>query len=133
MTDGGVVNLESGIPYKNIRELVRRGHNVKYTLGGYGGYQAILWDKEKPGLLRGFGIQKRRSGCRLLNWHYSLSLYTLIQSISMAEGSPLSEASFFRLEEKLMYISSWGTPDVWVLKTFPLIFQVSLLGVHSRE
>jgi gamma-glutamyltranspeptidase/glutathione hydrolase len=47
MTDGGVVNLESGIPYKSIRELVRRGHQVEYTLGGYGGYQAILWDQEK--------------------------------------------------------------------------------------
>ncbi len=47
MTDGGVVNLESGIPYKSIRELVRRGHQVQYTLGGYGGYQAILWDEEK--------------------------------------------------------------------------------------
>jgi len=46
MTDGGVVNLESGIPYKTIRELVRRGHHVKYTVGGYGGYQAILWDKD---------------------------------------------------------------------------------------
>ena len=46
MTDGGVVNLESGIPYENIRELVRRGHDVKYSVGGYGGYQAILWDKE---------------------------------------------------------------------------------------
>jgi len=46
MTDGGVVNLESGSPYENIRELVRRGHHVKYTVGGYGGYQAILWDKE---------------------------------------------------------------------------------------
>lgn len=46
MTDGGVVNLESGIPYESVRELVRRGHNVQYSLGGYGGYQAILWDEE---------------------------------------------------------------------------------------
>lgn len=46
MTDGGVVNLESGFPYESIRELVRRGHNVQYSLGGYGGYQAILWDEE---------------------------------------------------------------------------------------
>ena len=38
--------------------------------------------------------------------YLSLSLYTLIQSISMADGRPLSEASFFRLEEKLIYISS---------------------------
>ena len=46
MTDGGVVNLESGIPYEAIRDLVRKGHNVQYSVGGYGGYQAILWDKE---------------------------------------------------------------------------------------
>ena len=46
MTDGGVVNLESGIPYESVRELVRRGHNVQYSLGGFGGYQAILWDEE---------------------------------------------------------------------------------------
>jgi gamma-glutamyltranspeptidase/glutathione hydrolase len=47
MTDGGVINLESGIPYETIRELVRRGHTVESSLGGYGGYQAILWDDEK--------------------------------------------------------------------------------------
>lgn len=46
MTDGGVVNLESGLPYQSIRELVRRGHHVTYSVGGYGGYQAIVWDKE---------------------------------------------------------------------------------------
>ena len=46
MSDGGRVNLESGIPYKAIRELVRMGHDVKYTVGGYGGYQAILWDEQ---------------------------------------------------------------------------------------
>jgi len=47
MTDGGIVNLESGIDYESIRGLVRRGHTVQYTVGGYGGYQAILWDEEK--------------------------------------------------------------------------------------
>jgi len=47
MSDGGVVNLESGIPYKSIRELGKMGHKVQYSVGGYGGYQAILWDEEK--------------------------------------------------------------------------------------
>ncbi len=47
MTDGGVVNLESGIPYKSIRALLDRGHQVQSSTGGYGGYQAIMWDKEK--------------------------------------------------------------------------------------
>jgi gamma-glutamyltranspeptidase/glutathione hydrolase len=46
MSDGGRVNLESGIPYEAIRELVRRGHHVKYTVGGYGGYQAIMRDEQ---------------------------------------------------------------------------------------
>lgn len=46
MTDGGVVNLESGIPYEAIRELVQKGHNVQYSVGGYGGYQAILRDNK---------------------------------------------------------------------------------------
>ena len=47
MTDGGVVNLESGIPYESIRGLLRRGHQVQSSNGGYGGYQAIMWDEEK--------------------------------------------------------------------------------------
>ena len=38
------VCLESGFPYESIRELMRRGHQVKWDLGGYGGYQAILYD-----------------------------------------------------------------------------------------
>lgn len=44
MTDGGWINLESGFDYEVIRELMERGHNVKFDLGGYGGYQAIMWD-----------------------------------------------------------------------------------------
>ena len=46
MTDGGRVNLETGIDYEVIRELLRRRHLVVYDLGGYGGYQAILRDPE---------------------------------------------------------------------------------------
>lgn len=44
MTDGGVVNLESGFSYETIRGLMKRGHHVKNSSGGYGGYQAILRD-----------------------------------------------------------------------------------------
>jgi gamma-glutamyltranspeptidase/glutathione hydrolase len=47
MTNGGIVNLESGIPYKSLRELLRKGHKIQTSTGGYGGYQAILWDEEK--------------------------------------------------------------------------------------
>jgi gamma-glutamyltranspeptidase/glutathione hydrolase len=41
MTNGGYVNVESGIPWETVRELKKRGHDVRYDLGGYGGYQAI--------------------------------------------------------------------------------------------
>ena len=42
----GAVRIESGIPYKTIRGLMDRGHQVNYARGVYGGYQAILWDAE---------------------------------------------------------------------------------------
>lgn len=45
MTDGGEVMLESQFPYEVIRGMLSKGHKVRYDLGGYGGYQAILWDK----------------------------------------------------------------------------------------
>ncbi|PKQ60371.1 gamma-glutamyltransferase [Labilibaculum filiforme] len=47
MTDGGWVNLESGISYQSIRELLQKGHKIKFDMGGYGGYQAILFDAER--------------------------------------------------------------------------------------
>jgi gamma-glutamyltranspeptidase / glutathione hydrolase len=44
MTTGGWVNLESGFPWAVVAELKRRGHDIRTDLGGFGGYQAILWD-----------------------------------------------------------------------------------------
>jgi gamma-glutamyltranspeptidase/glutathione hydrolase len=44
MADGGYVYLESGIPWSAVAELKRRGHDIRTDLGGFGGYQAILWD-----------------------------------------------------------------------------------------
>jgi len=38
---GGYVEVESGIPYETVRELRKKGHNVRFDVGGYGGYQAI--------------------------------------------------------------------------------------------
>jgi gamma-glutamyltranspeptidase/glutathione hydrolase len=38
---GGYVELESGIPYETARELMKKGHEVHYDVGDYGGYQAI--------------------------------------------------------------------------------------------
>lgn len=44
MEDGGYLELESGIPWQTVRALKRMGHNVRYGMGGFGGYQAILYD-----------------------------------------------------------------------------------------
>lgn len=44
MTDGGTVYLESGFDYQQVRKLLERGHKVSYSLDGYGGYQAIMFD-----------------------------------------------------------------------------------------
>jgi gamma-glutamyltranspeptidase/glutathione hydrolase len=41
MEKGGYVEVESGIPYEVVRELVKRGHDMRFDVGGYGGYQAI--------------------------------------------------------------------------------------------
>ncbi len=41
MTDGGILNLESGFSYSTIRGLMRLGHKVQFANGPYGGYQAI--------------------------------------------------------------------------------------------
>ncbi len=46
MTDGGTLYLESGIDYEVIRELMKKGHKIMFDLGGYGGYQAIMYDAE---------------------------------------------------------------------------------------
>ena len=44
MTDGGVLNLETGFSYETIRALMRKGHKVEFADGPYGGYQAIMRD-----------------------------------------------------------------------------------------
>ncbi len=46
MTDGGQLSLESGFDYETIRKLVRKGHKITYSVGGFGGYQAIMWNEE---------------------------------------------------------------------------------------
>jgi gamma-glutamyltranspeptidase/glutathione hydrolase len=46
MTDGGQIVLESGFDYETIRNLMSKGHNIGFELGSYGGYQAIMYDKE---------------------------------------------------------------------------------------
>jgi len=61
MTTGGWVNLESGIPWSTAAELKRRGHDIRTDLGGYGGYQAILWDPTNK-VYHG-ASESRKDGC----------------------------------------------------------------------
>ena len=44
MTDGGELALESGFDYKQVRELMKKGHKIIYDLGSFGWYQAIMID-----------------------------------------------------------------------------------------
>ena len=44
MTNGGILYLESGFRWEIIQKLLSMGHRVEWNLGGYGGYQAIMWD-----------------------------------------------------------------------------------------
>ncbi|MFQ5506792.1 MAG: gamma-glutamyltransferase family protein, partial [Planctomycetota bacterium] len=44
MADGGEIALEHGFAIAATRELLKRGHKLGSALGGFGGYQAILWD-----------------------------------------------------------------------------------------
>ena len=44
MIDGGELALENGFDYKEVRELMKKGHKVIYDLGSFGGYQAIMID-----------------------------------------------------------------------------------------
>ncbi len=60
MTDGGELFLESGFDYQTIHGLMQRGHRIRYSLGGYGGYQAILFDK-KQGVYYG-ASESRKDG-----------------------------------------------------------------------
>ena len=46
MLDGGELSLESGFDYKEIRKLMKYGHKVIFSLGSFGGYQAIMYDDE---------------------------------------------------------------------------------------
>ncbi len=60
MKDGGTLYLESGFTYETIRALVRKGHKIQWTNGGFGGYQAIKWD-QKNGVFYG-ASESRKDG-----------------------------------------------------------------------
>jgi len=61
----GQVYLESAIPWEISRELVRRGHDVRTDLGGYGGYQAILRD---PATGTYYGASESRKDGQAAGW-----------------------------------------------------------------
>ena len=44
LENGGYIEVERGVPYDTVRTLMQKGHDVRYGLGGYGGYQAIMRD-----------------------------------------------------------------------------------------
>jgi gamma-glutamyltranspeptidase / glutathione hydrolase len=46
MTDGGILLLESGFQTDVIQKLMSMGHTIQWDLGGFGGYQAIMWDSK---------------------------------------------------------------------------------------
>ena len=60
MADGGTVALESGVPSDVRRDLIQMGHKLSVVSGGFGGYQAILFDAEK-GTYRG-ASESRKDG-----------------------------------------------------------------------
>lgn len=57
---GGTVTIESGIPLEIVSQLKSRGHEVRRSVGGFGGYQGILID-HKNGVLHG-ATEPRKDG-----------------------------------------------------------------------
>jgi gamma-glutamyltranspeptidase / glutathione hydrolase len=61
MTDGGTVFLEHGFAdWEVVRELRRKGHEVSWNVGGFGGYQGI-WRDGEQGVLYG-ASESRKDG-----------------------------------------------------------------------
>jgi gamma-glutamyltranspeptidase/glutathione hydrolase len=58
---GGTVQAEEGIPEEVVRELTRRGHQVRRVRVNGGGFQGILIDP-KTNVLHG-GSEARKDGC----------------------------------------------------------------------
>ena len=60
MADGGTVVLESGFSREVERALLRMGHRLSHSAGGFGGYQAIRFD-EAQGVYYG-ASESRKDG-----------------------------------------------------------------------
>ena len=60
MQGTGWLNMESGFGQQTVLDLELKGHKIRYSHGGYGGYQAIMWD-EKNKVYRG-ASESRKDG-----------------------------------------------------------------------
>ena len=61
--NGGQITLEAGFDYEVIRKLMQLGHKVGWGMGGYGGYQAILYDAVRKVY---YGAsESRKDGCAM--------------------------------------------------------------------
>lgn len=65
MRDGGRVLVESGIPEASVLGLRSRGHDVRSGNGGFGGYQAIMWDKSNQTYI---GASESRKDGQAAGW-----------------------------------------------------------------
>lgn len=65
MTNGGILYLESEIDYEVIRELSKMGHKIQFNIGGYGGYQAIMWDDKNKVY---YGASESRKDGQAAGW-----------------------------------------------------------------
>ena len=60
MTDGGSVSLESGVTMEVQRALAQKGHRVRFSVGGFGGYQGIMYDAKRDLYIS--GSESRKDG-----------------------------------------------------------------------
>jgi len=60
MDGRGTLRVESGVAADVVQSLIGRGHAMDVGAGGYGGYQAIMWDPEE-GVYWG-GTEMRKDG-----------------------------------------------------------------------
>lgn len=58
MTDGGWVALESGVSAEARHMLAQKGHQVRFEVDGFGGYQAILYDAKRDLYIAGSDFRK---------------------------------------------------------------------------
>lgn len=58
MTDGGWVALESGVSTEARHSLAQKGHQIRFEIDGFGGYQAIRYDAKRDLYIAGSDFRK---------------------------------------------------------------------------